>query len=77
MTRAIRSKQHQGIEASLRGQGVDLIEPPLMERAAFSALFEFGGDLRSIPAQGRMEGALENARAFAQAVYQRLMAVPA
>ncbi len=73
MTRAIRSKQHNGIEASLKGQGVDIIDPPLMERAAFSALFEFGGDLRSIPAQGRMNGALENASAFAQSVYQRLV----
>jgi len=72
MTRAIRSKQHTGIEGSLKQQGVDVIEPPLMERAAFSALFEFGGDLRSMPAQGRMEGALENASAFAQAVYTRL-----
>src|SRR5215469_11117011 len=41
MTRAIKSKQHTAIEASLRGQGVDIIDPPLMERAAFSALFEF------------------------------------
>lgn len=73
MTRAVRSKQHTGIEASLKGQGVDIIEPGLMERAAFSALFEFGGDLRSMPAQGRMEGALENAGDFAQAVYTRLI----
>lgn len=72
MTRAIRSKQHKGIEQSLKEQGVDVIEPALMERAAFSALFEFGGDLRSMPAQGRMEGALDNASAFAQAVYHRL-----
>lgn len=78
MTRAIRSKQHNGIEESLAAQGVDIIEPSLMERAAFSALFEFGGDLRSMPAQGRMDGALENASAFAQAVYARLSAeVPA
>ena len=76
MTRAIRSNQHKGIERSLRAQGVDLIEPALMERAAFSALFEFGGDLRSIPAQGRMAGAVENAREFARAVYER-MTVPA
>lgn len=73
MTRAVRSKQHTGIEASLKGQGVDIIEPGLMERAAFSALFEFGGDLRSMPAQGRMEGALKNAGDFAQAVYTRLI----
>jgi chromosome partitioning protein len=75
MTRAIKSKQHTAIEASLKGQGVDIIQPPLMERAAFSALFEFGGDLRSIPAQGRMESATENAAAFAQEVYKRLVEV--
>jgi chromosome partitioning protein len=72
MTRAIRSKQHSGIETSLKGQGVDIITPPLMERAAFSALFEFGGDLRTIPPQGKMEPATENAAQFAKAVYDRL-----
>lgn len=72
MTRAIKSKQHTAIEASLKGQGVDIIIPPLMERAAFSALFEFGGDLRTLPAQGRMEPAIANASEFAQAVYARL-----
>ncbi|MFB2533576.1 ParA family protein [Paracoccus sp. p3-h83] len=72
MTRAVRSKQHTAIEASLKDQGVDVIEPSLMERAAFSALFEFGGDLRNMPPQGRMEGALENASAFAKAVFSRL-----
>ena len=73
MTRAIKSKQHTAIEASLKGQGVDVILPPLMERSAFSALFEFGGDLRTIPAQGKMAPALENAAAFAKAVYDRLV----
>ncbi|WP_152048715.1 ParA family protein [Aureimonas psammosilenae] len=72
MTRAIRSKQQNGIETSLREQGIRIVEPPLMERAAFSALFEFGGDLRSIPSQGNMEGAVENASSFARAVYQQL-----
>jgi chromosome partitioning protein len=72
MTRAIRSKQHTGIEESLVGQGVDIILPALMERAAFSALFEFGGDLRIMPPQGNMAAAQENAGVFAQAVYQRL-----
>ncbi|MFQ8433730.1 ParA family protein [Amaricoccus sp. W119] len=73
MTKGVKSRQHSGIEASLTEQGVDLIEPPLMERAAFSALFEFGGDLRTMPAQGNMEAARENAALFAQAVYQRLV----
>ena len=43
-----------------------------MERAAFSALFEFGGDLRTMPPQGNMKSATENAGAFAQAIYDRL-----
>lgn len=76
MTRAIKSKQHTSIETSLRNQGVDVILPPLMERSAFSALFEFGGDLRSMPPQGKMAPALENAAAFAQAVYARLVERP-
>lgn len=72
MTKAIRSKQHSGIASSLVDQGVDLIDPALMERSAFSALFEFGGNLRNMPAQGNMDGAIENAAQFAQAVYKRL-----
>lgn len=72
MTKAVRSKQHSGIEASLAGQGVDIIKPELMERAAFSSIFEFGGDLYSMPAQGNAEKAQENAAAFAKAVFQRL-----
>jgi chromosome partitioning protein len=72
MTKAIRSKQHRGIAASLTEQGIDLILPPLMERAAYSALFEFGGDLRSMPPQGNMAGAIQNAVDFTAAVYERL-----
>ena len=74
MTRAIRSKQHKGIDQSLRAQGVDVIDPALMERAAYSALFEFGGDLTSLPAQGNMDAARDNAGAFARAVFDRLVA---
>ena len=72
MTRAIRTRQHAGIEASLEAQGVDIIRPPLLERAAFSAMFQFGGNLRTLPAQGNMEAAIDNASHFAQAVYRRL-----
>ncbi len=73
MTKAVRSRQHAAIEESFAAQGVDLIQPPLMERAAFSALFEFGGDLRSMPPQGNMKAAIDNAADFARAVYQRLV----
>lgn len=76
MTKAVRSKQHSGIEASLEGQGVDIIKPELMERAAFSSLFEFGGDLYTMPAQGNIEKAQENAAGFARAVFQRMTEEP-
>lgn len=72
MTKAIQSKQHKGIEVSLRDHQIDVIDPPLMERAAFSGLFAFGGDLHSMPAQGNMQGARDNARAFAMQIYRRL-----
>ena len=72
MTRAIRSNQHKGIELSLKEQGVDVIDPPLMERAAYSALFEYGGNLRTLPPQGNMDGAITNAVEFTRGVYQRL-----
>ena len=62
----------QALTGSDQAIGVDLIDPPLMERSAFSALFEFGGNLRNMPAQGNMDGAIENAARFAQAVYKRL-----
>ena len=72
MTKAILSKHHKGVARSLAEQGVDVIDPPLMERAAFSALFAFGGDLHSMPAQGNMDRARENAGAFARQVFNRL-----
>lgn len=73
MTKTVKSKQHSGIAASLRGQGIDVIEPDLLERAAFSSLFEFGGDLYTMPPQGNADAARKNAELFAKAVLQRLM----
>lgn len=72
MTRAIRSKSHTEIDRSLREQGVDIIDPPLMERAAFAGLFEFGGDLAAMTGQGNLAAARDNAERFASAVYERL-----
>ena len=42
------------------------------QRAAFSALFEFGGDLRTMPPQGNVAAAADNAARFTKAVYDRL-----
>lgn len=73
MTRGIITAQHRGIKHSLLEQGVTVIEPPLMERSAFSGLFSYGGDLRSMPKQGRMDKAIENAEQFAKFVYNLLL----
>lgn len=73
MTRGIITAQHRGIKYSLQKQGVTVIEPPLMERSAFSAIFSHGGNLRSMPKQGRMDKAIENAELFAKCVYKLLM----
>jgi len=35
-------------------------------------LFEFGGDLYSMPGQGNADKAIQNAQGFAQAVFKRL-----
>lgn len=71
-TKAIKSKAHRGLYENMIGQGVDIIEPELMERGAYAAFFEFGGDLRSMPAQGSHDAAIDNARRFAEAVLERL-----
>lgn len=71
-TKAIKSKAQRGLTESLVSEGIEIIDPPLMERGAFAAFFEFGGDLRSMPPQGSHEAALENARSFATAVLDRL-----
>ncbi len=68
----VRSKIEDGIVRSLQNAGVKRIEPSLFERAAFSGLFQFGGDLHTMPPQGNMEEAKENAAGFAQAVFQAL-----
>ena len=71
--RSISFAQHRAIQRSLQEQGVTVIKPPLMERSAFSAIFTYGGDLRSMPKQGRMDKAIENAHDFTKFVYKLLM----
>ena len=65
-------------ETQLGDAGIDLIQPALVNRAAFSELFAYGGDLTDMAADatittgGNIEKAQENARSFAEAVYDRL-----
>ena len=75
---AVKSRVQKELEAQLRGAGVDVIEPSLVARAAFSELFAVGGDLTAMMSDpqivtgGKVDKALENARAFTEAVYERL-----
>ena len=75
---AVKSRVQKELEIQLSGAGIDVIEPSLVARAAFAELFAYGGDLTSmmnnpkIVTGGKVDKALLNAQAFAEAVYERL-----
>lgn len=75
---AVRSRVQRDLEIQLEAAGIDIIRPPLVARAAFSELFAYGGDLTAmmnnpeIVTGGKVDKALENARRFTEAVYERL-----
>ena len=52
--------------------GAEVLEPSLIQRATFRALFFYGGDLYSMPQQSGSAKALENAEAYAESVKERL-----
>ena len=62
----------KSILAGLINTGIHILEPELLERTAFDALFSYGGGLRDIPEHGNMSKAIENASLFAQAVFRRM-----
>lgn len=72
-TKAVKSKAYRGLRQSILESGVELIEPELLERGAFSAFFTFGGDLRSMPEQGSHAEAIKNAEGFTRAVLSQLI----
>ena len=75
---AVKSRVQKELENQLSRAGIDVIEPSLVARAAFSELFAHGGDLTSmmndpeILTGGKVDKALLNATAFTEAVYERL-----
>ncbi len=75
---AVKSRVQKELEEQLKGAGIDMIEPSLVSRAAFSELFAYGGDLTAMMNDddmrtgGKVDKALENAKAFTEAVYERL-----
>jgi len=75
---AVKSRVQKELEEQLRGAGIDVIEPSLVSRAAFSEIFAHGGDLTGMLKDpemvtgGNIDKAIENARGFTEAVYERL-----
>lgn len=75
---AVKSRVQKELEEQLTGAGIDVIEPSLVSRAAFSELFAYGGDLtammndQEMMTGGKVDKALINAQAFTEAVYERL-----
>ena len=75
---AVKSRVQRELEEQLREAEIDLIDPPLVARAAFSELFAYGGDLTRMMTDpemvtgGKIDRAVENAQRFTEAVYERL-----
>ena len=75
---AMKTRVQRELESNLAEAGIDVIQPSLVNRNAFSELFAYGRDLTAMlrdskhTTGGNVQGALENATAFAEAVYERL-----
>ena len=75
---AVKSRVQKELEEQLRGAGIDVIEPSLVARAAFSEIFAYGFDLTAMMQDpkmvtgGKVDMAVTNAQGFAEAVYERL-----
>ena len=76
MTRAIRTRQHAGIEASLEAQGSTSSAHHCSNGLPFLLCSSSAAISGTMPAQGNMEAAIDNASHFAQAVYRRLTGDP-
>jgi chromosome partitioning protein len=71
---AVRSRALKNVQEQLTGGGVDVCETPIVERAAYRDLFDYGGTLSGLdPLQvSNIDKAIENARQFAGEVIGRL-----
>jgi chromosome partitioning protein len=71
---AIREKTGRDLEAQLTANGAEILGASLVDRAAFRAMFSLGGTLHDLEARdvGGLNGARDNAAAFAQNVIDAL-----
>ena len=71
---AVTSRSLRNVAEQLRAGGVDVLGTPIVERAAFRELFDFGGTLADLDprAVSNLARARTNARLFASEVVDRL-----
>ena len=71
---AITSRALRNVQDQLAKGGIDIFQTPIVERAAFRDLFDYGGGLANLdPASvSNIEKAQENARSFAGEVLAKL-----
>lgn len=74
---AVTSRALRNVADQLRTGGIDIFATPIVERAAYRDLFDFGGTLSTLdPARvSNLDKAIQNAREFAGEVVVRLKAV--
>lgn len=72
---AVRSRALKNVQEQLTQSGIDVCETPIVERAAYRDLFDYGGTLAGLdPSQvSNLDKAIENARQFAGEVVGKLM----
>ena len=68
------SRSLRNVQEQLAKSGVDVFITPIVERAAFRDIFDFGGTLASLDPRNvsNLEKARENAREFAGEVIAKL-----
>jgi len=71
---AIKEKTFRDIEAQFSTAGVPLLDTAIVDRAAYRAMFSFGGTIRTIENKqvSGLKAARENAQAFGQSVINQL-----
>jgi chromosome partitioning protein len=71
---AVTSRSLRNVQEQLAKSGVDVFITPIVERAAFRDIFDFGGTLASLDPRNvsNLEKARENAREFAGEVIAKL-----
>ena len=76
---AITSRALRNVAEQLRAGGIDIFATPIVERAAYRDLFDYGGTLGGLDrAQvSNLDKAIQNAREFTGEVVARLKAIAA